>query len=134
MQRGLFAATENQGVVSSNLTLGTTPSSFTFARIFIAWWEKPENATAIYTDQGSLPCGASTLAQLAASGQLQGGDVVGEELSHVGPLFPGGAPIWYSQFSSVAQGLINAAAKGDKPVDAALSELAGKVASYSTAG
>ena len=39
-----------------------------------------------------------------------------QELPHVGPLFPAGAPIWYSQFSSDAQGLLNAAVKGEMSV------------------
>ena len=42
--------------------------------------------------------------------------MVNQELPHVGPLFPGGAPIWYSQFSSDAQGLLNAAVKGQMSV------------------
>jgi multiple sugar transport system substrate-binding protein len=96
------------------------------AAAFIEWWEKPANAIAIYKTQGSLPCGASTLQQLAATGELQGGDVINQELPHVGPLFPAGAPIWYSQFSSDAQGLLNAAVKGDMSVSDALNQLADK--------
>ena len=38
------------------------------------------------------------------------------ELKLVKPLFPQGAPVWYSQFSSDAQGLLNAAVKGQKSV------------------
>ena len=45
-----------------------------------------------------------------------------------GPLFPGGAPIWYSQFSSDAQGLLNAAVKGQMSVSDALNQLATKTA------
>jgi multiple sugar transport system substrate-binding protein len=44
----------------------------------------------------------------------------------VGPLFPAGAPIWYSQFSSDAQGLLNAAVKGDMSVADALKQLSDK--------
>jgi multiple sugar transport system substrate-binding protein len=42
------------------------------------------------------------------------------------PLFPQGAPKWYGQFSSTAQGLLNAAVKGDVSVEAALTQLAAK--------
>ena len=66
--------------------------------------------------------------QLSDTGQLQGGDVVNAELPHVGPLFPGGAPIWYSQFSADAQGLLNAAVKGDISVSDALNQLSEKTA------
>ena len=40
-----------------------------------------------------------------------------DELTHVVPLFPQGAPKWYSKFSSTAQGLLNAAVKGDMSVE-----------------
>jgi hypothetical protein len=46
----------------------------------------------------------------------------------VGPLFPGGAPLWYAQFSSDAQGLLNAAAKGQMSVSDALNQLSAKTA------
>jgi multiple sugar transport system substrate-binding protein len=108
------------------LSIPVTAKHKAAAAAFIAWWEQPANAIAIYKTQGSLPCGASTLKQLADTGQLQGGDIVNQELPHVGPLFPAGAPIWYSQFSSDAQGLLNAAVKGDMSVADALNQLADK--------
>src|SRR5204863_8748713 len=100
----------------------------TAAEAFIEWWERPENAIKIYHTQGSLPCGADALKQLADSGQLQGGDVVSAELPHVRPLFPGGAPLWYAQFSSDAQALLNAAEKGQMSVSDALNQLSAKTA------
>ena len=54
--------------------------------------------------------------------------MLNQELPHVGPLFPQGAPIWYSQFSSDAQGLLNAAVKGQMSVADALNQLAAKTA------
>ena len=114
------------------LSIPVTAKHKAAAAAFIEWWERPENAIAIYKTQGSLPCGATALKQLADSGELQGGDVVSAELPHVGPLFPGGAPIWYSQFSSDAQGLLNAAVKGDKSVADALNELSDKAKSHNS--
>src|SRR5690349_16311322 len=110
------------------LSIPVTAKHKAAAAAFIEWWERPENAIAIYKTQGSLPCGASTIKQLAASGELQGGSVLNQELTHVGPLFPQGAPIWYSQFSSDAQGLLNAAVKGQMSVSDALNQLADKAA------
>ena len=52
--------------------------------------------------------------------------MITEEFDHLKPLFPGGAPTWYSQFSSEAQGLLNAAWKGDIAVQEALDQLADK--------
>jgi multiple sugar transport system substrate-binding protein len=110
------------------LSIPVTAKHKAAAVAFIEWWEQPKNAIAIYHTQGSLPCGASSLKQLAATGQLQGGDVVNAELPHVGPLFLAGAPIWYSQFSSDAQGLLNAAVKGQMSTGDALNQLAAKAA------
>jgi multiple sugar transport system substrate-binding protein len=110
------------------LSIPVTAKHKEAAAAFIAWWEQPKNAIAIYHGQGSLPCGASALKQLASTGQLQGGDVLNQELTHVGPLFSAGAPIWYSQFSSDAQGLLNAAVKGQMSVHDALNQLAQKAA------
>jgi multiple sugar transport system substrate-binding protein len=110
------------------LSIPVTAKHKAAAAAFIEWWERPENAIAIYKTQGSLPCGASSLKQLSDTGQLQGGDVINQELPHVGPLFPGGAPLWYAQFSSDAQGLLNAAAKGQMSVSDALDQLSAKTA------
>src|SRR5262249_24985446 len=66
------------------LSIPKTPKHKAAAAAFIEWWERPKNAIAIYNTQGSLPCGASSLKALAATGQLQGGDVIRAELPHVG--------------------------------------------------
>ena len=55
--------------------------------------------------------------------------MLAQELKLVKPLFPQGAPVWYSQFSSDAQGLLNAAVKGQMSVGDALSQLASKATS-----
>jgi multiple sugar transport system substrate-binding protein len=49
----------------------------------------------------------------------------------VAPLFPGGAPTWYSQFSTEASSLINSAAKGDITVDDAIKQMADTMRSLS---
>jgi multiple sugar transport system substrate-binding protein len=112
--------------LQEGLSIPTTAKHPQAAAAFINWWEQPKNAVAIYKAQGSLPCTTSALKQLADSGELQGGDVLNQELTHVGPLFPNGAPIWYSQFSSDAQGLLNAAFKGQMSPSDALNQLAQK--------
>ena len=103
------------------------------AAAFIQWWQKPANAISIYEKEGNLPCGASVIKQLAASGDLQGGKVLAAQLKLVKPLFPQGAPVWYSQFSSDAQGLLNAAVKGQMSVGDALSQLASKAKTHASA-
>jgi multiple sugar transport system substrate-binding protein len=96
------------------------------ARAFIEWWMQPANLRVLYKEAGMLPCRSSVLTSMAHSGELEGGTVVGDELAHVVPLFGQGAPKWYGQFSSTAQGLLNAAVKGDVSVGAALTQLAAK--------
>ncbi|HEX5556024.1 MAG TPA: extracellular solute-binding protein [Gaiellales bacterium] len=130
---GLVPGTSGPGAsfgLPEGLSIPVTAKHKEAAAAFIEWWEQPKNAIAIYHTQGSLPCGADALKQLAASGQLQGGDVVNAELPHVAPLFPAGAPIWYEQFSSDAQGLLNAAVKGQMSVGDALNQLAAKAAAH----
>ena len=111
------------------LSIPVTAKHKAAAAAFIQWWQKPANAIAIYKKEGNLPCGASVIKQLAASGELPGGNVLARELKLVKPLFPQGAPVWYSQFSSDAQGLLNSAVKGQMSVGDALSQLASKATS-----
>jgi multiple sugar transport system substrate-binding protein len=115
------------------LSIPVTARHKVAAAAFIAWWQKSANAISIYKKEGNLPCGASVIKQLAASGQLAGGKVLAQELKLVKPLFPQGAPVWYSQFSSDAQGLINAAVKGQTSVGDALSQLASKAEVHANA-
>jgi multiple sugar transport system substrate-binding protein len=96
------------------------------ARAFIEWWMQPANLRVLYKEAGMLPCRSSVVTSMAHSGELEGGTVLSDELAQVVPLFPQGAPKWYGQFSSAAQGLLNAAVKGDMSVEAALTQLAAK--------
>ncbi len=115
------------------LSIPVTAKHKAAAAAFIEWWQKPANAIAIYKQEGNLPCGASVIAKLAANGQLAGGNVLAKELKLVKPLFPQGAPVWYSQFSADAQGLLNAAVKGQMSVGDALSQLASKATAHASA-
>jgi multiple sugar transport system substrate-binding protein len=114
------------------LSIPVTAKHKAAAAAFIEWWQKPANAISIYEKEGNLPCGTSVIKQLAGNGKLAGGPVLAQELKLVKPLFPQGAPVWYSQFSSDAQGLINAAVKGQKSVGDALSELATKATQHAS--
>jgi len=115
------------------LSIPVTAKHKAAAAAFIEWWQKPANAIAIYKQEGNLPCGSSVIKQLSTSGQLAGGKVLGQELKLVKPLFPQGAPIWYSQFSADAQGLLNAAVKGQMSISGALSQLASKATAHASA-
>ena len=112
--------------LQEGLGIPTTAKHKEAAAAFIEWWLRPDVQTQLYTTAGFLPCTQSGLDKLSESGKLQGGEVVREEFDHIKPLFPSGAPTWYSQFSSEAQGLLNAAFKGEISAQEALDRLADK--------
>jgi multiple sugar transport system substrate-binding protein len=96
------------------------------ALAFIKWWESPEIQTKIYEDPslGLLPCNKTVLQQLVDQKKLIGGQVLLDEQQYLAPLFPEGAPDWYSKFSTEATSDINAAAKGSLTVDQAIKKMA----------
>lgn len=96
------------------------------ALAFIKWWMEPKTQTELYTNKtiGFLPCRLSVIKALSKEGKLQGGPAVPQELDHIVPLFPQGAPKWYSKFDTKAQQLINAAVKGEMSPSSALQQLA----------
>jgi multiple sugar transport system substrate-binding protein len=119
------------GVTGAGPTLGlpeglgipSTSKHKAAAAAFIKWWQSTPTQIQLYKQAGFLPCSGAALAALTKSGELQGGPIVAQAVTHVTPLFQNGAPPWYAAFSSKAQGLINSAVKGDISVDSALSQL-----------
>jgi multiple sugar transport system substrate-binding protein len=83
---------------------------------------------------GFLPCRLSVIKLLSKSGKLESGPVLQAELAHIVPLFPQGAPVWYSKFDTRAQQLINAAAKGGMSPTQALSQLASYTSTLANGG
>ena len=96
------------------------------ALAFIKWWESPEIQTKIYEDPslGLLPCNKTVLQQLVDQKKVIGGQVLLDEQQYLAPLFPEGAPDWYSKFSTEVTSDINAAAKGSLTVDQAIKKMA----------
>ena len=124
---GLIPGVDGPGAsfgLQEGLAIPVTAENKDAARAFIEWWMQPETQVKMYESAGFLPCGTKALDELAQTGKLEGGEVVAEQFAQVEPLFPQGAPKWYSQFSSEAQGLLNAAFKGDMSAQEALDQLA----------
>lgn len=90
---------------------------------FINYILRPDVADRLFAG-GLLPCRTSEVHALAVNGKLQGGAAIEEELGHVDPLFPGGAPAWYSKFSTEAAAQVSAAVNGTISVDTAIRRLA----------
>lgn len=104
------------------------------ALAFIQWWEEPATTMALYKSAGMLPCRTSVLDTLVKENKLEGGATITDQFKQVKPLFQQGAPIWYSKFSSEAQGLLNAAVKGNMSVGDALNQLAAKAKTLASQG
>jgi multiple sugar transport system substrate-binding protein len=107
------------------LAIPVTAKHKAAALAFVKWWLEPKTQTELYTNAvtGFLPCRVSVLKTLAQDGKLQGGPPITEQLNHIVPLFPQGAPVWYSKFDTKAQQLINAAVKGEMSPTSALQQL-----------
>ena len=107
------------------LAIPVTAKHKAAALAFIKWWMEPKTQSEMYTNKttGFLPCRVSVIKTLAKEGKLQGGPAITQELNHIVPLFPQGAPVWYSKFDSKAQQLINAAVKGEMSPSSALQQL-----------
>jgi multiple sugar transport system substrate-binding protein len=101
---------------------------------FLKWWQEPSTLLALHDSLGLLPCRTSVVDQLVKQKALVGGDAISRQLEHVVPLFPQGAPPWYTQFSTKASSLINAAASGDMTVSDALNQLASQATQLQSQG
>jgi multiple sugar transport system substrate-binding protein len=96
------------------------------AAAFVRWWEEPETLIRLYKSIGTMPCRSSVLQTLSKQGKILGGNTIVQQLKYIVPLFPQGAPAWYTPFSTEAASDINAAAKGDISVAEALQRIAAK--------
>ena len=71
-----------------------------------------------------LPSSLSAIEQLIAKKALPGGEQLMSMLKSSQPVFPGGAPSWYSQFSNAVYTNLHSAAAGDQTVEAAMKAIA----------
>jgi multiple sugar transport system substrate-binding protein len=120
--------------LQEGLAIPVTAEHKDAAAAFINWWMQPDTQIAMYAGSGFLPCSKPALDSLSQTGDLEGGQVVVEQFDQIKPLFPQGAPTWYSEFSSDAQGLINAALKGDMSIEDALNQLADQASELAQSG
>lgn len=116
------------------LAIPVTAQHKAAALAFIKWWMEPKTQIELYTNKsiGFLPCRLTVIKTLAKSGKLQSGKALEQELAHIVPLFPQGAPVWYSKFDSKAQQLINAAVKGQMTPSSALQQLSSYTSSLAS--
>lgn len=80
----------------------------------------PSKAWAAY----ALPSRLSAVKVMATKGNLVGGDALSTMLASSKPVFPGGAPSWYPQFSNSVYTNLHAAAAGSETVTQAIQAIA----------
>ncbi len=105
---------------------------------FMKWMEEPANQAAFAGADGAkdviqtfpLPSNRGGLADLAKSGKVPGASTLQSLIeNHAKPIFPAGAPPWYSQFSNAVYTNIHQAAAGSESVAAAINSIANTVKS-----
>lgn len=105
---------------------------------FMKWMEEPANQAAFAGADGAkdviqtfpLPSNRGGLADLVKSKKVPGAATLQALLEHhAKPIFPAGAPPWYSQFSNAVYTNIHQAASGGESVAAAISAIANQVKS-----
>jgi len=72
----------------------------------------------------ALPSRLSAVKVMATKGNLVGGDALSTMLASSKPVFPGGAPSWYPQFSNSVYTNLHAAAAGSETVSQAIQAIA----------
>jgi multiple sugar transport system substrate-binding protein len=105
---------------------------------FMKWMEEPANQAAFAGADGAkdviqtfpLPSNRGGLADLVKSGKVPGAAELQTLLeNHAKPIFPAGAPPWYSQFSNAVYTNIHEAAAGSESVSSAINAIASQVKS-----
>jgi multiple sugar transport system substrate-binding protein len=105
---------------------------------FMKWMERPSVQAAFAGAKGSkyvmqtfpLPSNRGGLALWAKSGKVPGAATLVTLIEkHAKPIFPAGAPPWYSQFSNAVYTNIHQAAAGSESVSSAINAIANQVKS-----
>jgi multiple sugar transport system substrate-binding protein len=110
---------------------------------FIEWFTSKENQADFAGLNGAekalpayaLPSHVSVVEQLGSKGKLIGGDQLAQMLRTTSrPIFPGGAPSWYPQFSRAVYTNLHSAAAGSQSVDSAVKAIAATANQLSSSG
>jgi multiple sugar transport system substrate-binding protein len=113
------------------------------AAIFIKWFTSADNQADFAGLNGpdkampgyAMPSHVSAVQKLADKGSLIGGNDLATMLKESSqPIFPGGAPSWYPQFSQAVYTNLHAAAAGSESVEDALKKIGDTANQLSASG
>lgn len=106
------------------------------AAMFITWWlQTPQLITAYQDpDMGVLPPSHAALQQLDSSGKLADSATILKLVQDIQPVIPGGAPTWYSKFSTAAASTIQSVALGHESAAAGIASLADQTKKFAAQG
>lgn len=101
------------------------------AAMFLTWWMTEDQLTESYEDpnQGLLPPSQKGLQSLVDSGKVS--KTVADATKNVQAIIPGGAPTWYTKFSTTVASTIQSVALGKTTADRGISDLAEQMSSIS---
>lgn len=82
------------------------------AQIFIDWYVGEEVQNDLFHKHGTVPTNIDTFKKLGDAGEIEGQEVMIEEMKAYKSPFPNGVPAWYSEYSSITANKLNALAQG----------------------
>jgi multiple sugar transport system substrate-binding protein len=91
---------------------------------FIRWLNTPQNVKRLFLELGIFPNHKSTISELVKEDKLPGGETVLEVMPTIEPLFPQGAPEWYSAFETDVATTMNQIAKKTMSTDEGIKHIA----------
>ncbi|MEI6100555.1 MAG: extracellular solute-binding protein [Eubacteriales bacterium] len=100
---------------------------------FIKWINQEPFMEKFFTDYGIFPNHASTIKALTEANKMPQGETVSKAMETIEPLFPQGAPSWYSSWETDVSTYMNQIAKGEMTMDKGLQAIADSAAKLKAA-
>lgn len=118
------------------LSVPQTSKNKEAAAMFISWWLQKAQLLKAYNNpnMADLPPSHVALQELASTGKLPDATTVLQSSQNIQPIFPGGAPTWYSKFSSAVAATVQSVAIGNETASAGIAKLAQQTKQFAAQG